>query len=53
MASRWNGLASTSQLMVSFYRHLANHEPVAQAMYNARIEILRRKPIHISGPASR
>ena len=45
MASHWNvDSASTSQLMVSFYRHLANHETVAQAMYNARIEILRTKP---------
>ena len=44
MASHWNvDSASTSQLMASFYRHLANHEPAAQAMYNARIEILRTK----------
>jgi CHAT domain-containing protein len=42
IASHWNvDSSSTSQLMISFYRHLANHESVAQAMYNARIEILR------------
>ncbi|HEY2392731.1 MAG TPA: CHAT domain-containing protein [Candidatus Angelobacter sp.] len=42
IASHWNvDSSSTSQLMISFYRHLANHEAVAQAMYNARIEILR------------
>lgn len=44
VASHWNvDSTSTSQLMTSFYRHLANHESVAQAMYNARIEILHAK----------
>jgi CHAT domain-containing protein len=44
IASHWNvDSASTSQLMVSFYQHLMQNETVAQAMYNARIEILRTK----------
>jgi CHAT domain-containing protein len=44
VASHWNvDSTSTSQLMTSFYRHLAKHESVAQAMYNARIEILHAK----------
>jgi CHAT domain-containing protein len=44
IASHWNvDSASTSQLMVSFYQHLAKKESVAKAMYNARIDILRTK----------
>jgi CHAT domain-containing protein len=44
IASHWNvDSASTSQLMVSFYQHLAKRESVAQAMYNARVDILRTK----------
>jgi CHAT domain-containing protein len=42
IASRWNvDSSSTSQLMISFYEHLIKNESVAQAMYNARIEVLR------------
>jgi CHAT domain-containing protein len=44
IASHWNvDSASTSRLMVSFYQHLAKGEPVARAMYNARIDVLRTK----------
>lgn len=44
IASHWNvDSASTSRLMVSFYQHLAKSESVAQAMYNARNDILRTK----------
>lgn len=44
IASHWNvDSSSTSQLMVSFYEHLAKKESVAQAMYNARIDVLRKK----------
>jgi CHAT domain-containing protein len=44
IASHWNvDSASTSQLMISFYQHLAKRESVVQAMYNARIDILRTK----------
>jgi CHAT domain-containing protein len=44
IASHWNvDSASTSQLMISFYQHLTKNETVAQAMYNARIEVLRAK----------
>jgi CHAT domain-containing protein len=42
IASRWNvDSSSTSQLMISFYEHLIKNESVAQAMYNARVEVLR------------
>jgi len=42
IASHWNvDSASTSQLMISFYEHLTKNESVAQAMYNARVDILR------------
>ena len=42
IASHWNvDSASTSRLMVSFYQHLAKNESVPQAMYNARIDVLR------------
>jgi CHAT domain-containing protein len=42
IASHWNvDSSSTSQLMISFYGHLTKHESVAQAMYNARVEVLR------------
>jgi CHAT domain-containing protein len=44
IASHWNvDSASTSQLMVSFYKHLVKGESAAEAIYNARIEILRTK----------
>jgi CHAT domain-containing protein len=44
IASHWDvDSASTSQLMVSFYQHLAKKESVALAMYNARVELLRTK----------
>jgi CHAT domain-containing protein len=44
IASHWNvDSASTSHLMVSFYEHLMRKESVAQAMYNARIDVLRKK----------
>ena len=42
IASHWNvDAAATSQLVIGFYSHLAKHESIAQAMYNARIAILR------------
>ena len=42
IASHWNvDSSSTSQLMISFYEHLTRNESVAQAMYNARVEVLR------------
>jgi len=42
IASHWNvDSASTSKLMISFYEHLTKNEPVAQAMYNARVDVLR------------
>jgi len=42
IASRWNvDSASTSQLMVSFYEHLTKNESATQAMYNARVDVLR------------
>jgi CHAT domain-containing protein len=42
IASHWNvDSASTSQLMISFYEHLAKNESAAQAMYNARVAVLR------------
>ncbi len=42
IASHWNvDSSSTSQLMISFYEHLTKNESVAQAMYNARVEVLR------------
>jgi CHAT domain-containing protein len=44
IASHWNvDSASTSRLMVGFYQHLAKGDPVARAMYNARIDVLRTK----------
>jgi CHAT domain-containing protein len=44
VASRWDVDSElTSELMVSFYEHLAQKESVAQAMYNARISILSKK----------
>ena len=44
VASHWNvDSASTSELMISFYRHLNKNESTAQAMYNARNELLRVK----------
>ena len=44
VASHWNvDSASTSELMISFYRHLNKNESTAQAMYNARNELLRMK----------
>jgi CHAT domain-containing protein len=44
IASHWNvDSASTSQFMISFYQHLAKSESVAQAMYNARVDVLRTK----------
>ncbi len=45
IASHWNvDAASTSLLMDSFYLHLTKKESVAQAMYNARIDMLRANP---------
>jgi CHAT domain-containing protein len=42
IASHWNvDSASTSQLMISFYKHLTKNESAAQAMYNARVDVLR------------
>jgi CHAT domain-containing protein len=44
IASHWNvDSASTSELMISFYRHLNKNESTAEAMYNARNEFLRMK----------
>jgi len=44
IASHWNvDSASTSELMINFYRHLNKNESTAQAMYNARNELLRMK----------
>jgi CHAT domain-containing protein len=44
IASHWNvDSGSTSQLMISFYQHLTKKETVAQAMYNARVDVLRTK----------
>ncbi|MGB8132198.1 MAG: CHAT domain-containing protein, partial [Candidatus Angelobacter sp.] len=43
IASHWNvDSASTSQLMISFYEHLTKNESAAQAMYNARVDVLRK-----------
>ena len=42
IASHWNvDSSSTSQLMISFYEHLTKNESAAQAMYNARVDVLR------------
>jgi CHAT domain-containing protein len=42
IASHWNvDSASTSRLMISFYEHLTKNESAAQAMYNARVDVLR------------
>jgi CHAT domain-containing protein len=44
IASHWNvDSTSTSQLMISFYQHLSKGETAAQAMYNARIEVLQAR----------
>jgi CHAT domain-containing protein len=44
IASHWNvDSATTSQLMVSFYQHLTRNETAAQALYNARLEVLQVK----------
>ena len=43
IASQWNvDSETTSQLMQSFYRNLAKGETVAQSMFNARNETLKR-----------
>jgi CHAT domain-containing protein len=45
VSSHWNvDSATTSQLMVSFYRNVAANHPVPQAVYEARMEILANKP---------
>jgi CHAT domain-containing protein len=45
IGSHWNvDSASTSQLMISFYKYLAQNETASQAMYNARIDVLRTSP---------
>ncbi|MGC2697607.1 MAG: CHAT domain-containing protein [Candidatus Angelobacter sp.] len=45
IASQWNvDSASTSQLMQSFYRSLGKNETVAQAMFDARNEMMKKAP---------
>src|SRR5262249_7972456 len=45
IASHWNvDSASTSQLVVGFYQNLRKNQTIAQAVYNARIQVMRGKP---------
>ncbi len=45
IASQWNvDSETTSQLMQSFYRSLAKGETVAQSMFDARNDTLKRRP---------
>lgn len=45
IASRWNVESrTTAKIMTGFYTHLRKHESVAQAMTNARREMLREMP---------
>ncbi len=45
VASHWNvDSETTSRLMISFYQHVASDKTVAQAVYQARKEILVSKP---------
>ena len=45
IASQWNvDSETTSQLMQSFYRNLAKGETVAQSMFDARNDTLKRRP---------
>jgi CHAT domain-containing protein len=45
IASHWNvDSETTSQLMISFYQHVAADKTVPQAIYEARKEILEKRP---------
>ncbi|MGB9119365.1 MAG: CHAT domain-containing protein, partial [Candidatus Angelobacter sp.] len=45
VASHWNvDSGSTSQLMVSFYRHMLTDPTVAEAMLDARRDVLKKTP---------
>ena len=45
IASQWNvDSETTSRLMQSFYRNLAKGETVAKSMFDARNDMLKRRP---------
>jgi CHAT domain-containing protein len=45
IASHWNvDSKTTSRLMISFYKNVATNQPVAEAVYKARKEILLSNP---------